>query len=73
MWIEVVGYIGMAFVLISFLFKDIKFVRIINIIGSLFTLVYGIMILAIPIIILDGSLLVINSVYLLKGGKHIER
>ncbi len=40
--IEVVGYLGCIFVLTSFLLKDIKWIRIINIVGAIFFIIYGI-------------------------------
>ena len=62
--IDIVGYIGMGFVLVSFLFKDIRWVRIVNMIGAVLSLVYGILSKTLPTALLNGSLFVINSIYL---------
>ena len=65
MWIEIIGYVGMGFVLLSFLMKNVKWIRIINLIGSALSLTYGILTITIPTAALNGSLLVINGVYLI--------
>ena len=64
MWVEVIGYVGMAFVLCSFLMKKVKWIRIINMIGAALSLTYGILTATIPTAALNGALIVINSVYL---------
>ncbi|RMG82511.1 MAG: uroporphyrinogen decarboxylase, partial [Bacteroidetes bacterium] len=40
---EIIGYLAMAGVLISFFMKDIKMLRIINTIGCGFFVIYGFM------------------------------
>ena len=64
-FVEVMGYVGMAIVLISFLMKEIVWVRIINIVGSSLCFTYGIMTSTIPTAGLNGSLVVINSAFLI--------
>lgn len=65
MWIEIIGYIGMALILCSFLFKKITIIRTVNAIGSIFSLTYGILTKTWPTAILNISLLTINSVYMI--------
>lgn len=71
--IDVIGYCGMGFVLLSFLMKDIKWVRIVNMIGACLSLIYGILTMTIPTAALNGTLLAINGgylvYYLIKGKK----
>ena len=62
-WVDVIGYVGMGFVLLSFLMKKIQWVRIINMIGAALSLTYGILTLTIPTAALNGSLLAINAVF----------
>lgn len=63
-WIEVIGYLGMALVLASFLMKDIKWVRTVNICGAILSAVYGILTNTWATSILNFSLIIINVIYL---------
>ena len=65
MWIEIIGYVGMALILCSFLFKKVTIIRIVNAIGSVFSLTYGILTRTWPTAILNISLLIINSIYII--------
>lgn len=38
---EIIGYIASTFILVSFLMKDIRTIRIINIFGAIFFVLYG--------------------------------
>ncbi|MEO9023325.1 MAG: hypothetical protein ABI237_18770 [Ginsengibacter sp.] len=62
----VIGYIASLFLAISLIVNnDLKF-RWINALGCLFFIVYGVMIHAIPIVLTNAFLLVINIYYLIK-------
>lgn len=61
---ELFGLLGSIFVLISFLIDDIKKVRIINIIGALLFIIYGILINAFSTWFLNGALILIHLYYL---------
>lgn len=65
-FIEIIGYLGMALVLCSFLMKDIKWVRIINICGAILSAIYGILTLTIPTAVLNGCLLIINFAFVIS-------
>lgn len=64
MWIEIIGYMGMGFILISFLMKKIHIIRIVNMIGAVLSLTYGILTFTIPTAVLNGALLIVNGIYL---------
>ena len=68
-WFEVIGIAGTLFVLLSFLMKDIKTVRTINIVGALLFVIYGILAGAFSTWLLNGILVLVHIVYLLKGSK----
>lgn len=68
-WFEAIGIAGTLFVLLSFLMKDIRKVRIINIVGAVLFVVYGLLIGALSTWLLNGILIIIHIVYLLKGNK----
>lgn len=70
--LELIGYIGSAFVLISFLMATVIKLRIINSIGSLISVAYGFFIHAYPTVVMNACLLIINIVYLVKLFRHKE-
>lgn len=63
---EPIGMIATLFVLLSFLVNDIKYVRIINIAGAAFFVVYGILIGAFSTWLLNALLIVIHLFYLVR-------
>ena len=67
---ELIGYFASLGVLVSFFMKDIRRLRIINTIGCLLFVAYGIMLqYSIPIIITNVAITVVNMYYLLKTKK----
>ncbi|TYA86796.1 uroporphyrinogen decarboxylase [Seonamhaeicola marinus] len=68
---EWIGYVAMATVLLSFLMKSVTKLRLVNLLGCLFFVVYGILLTPIskPIIITNTAILCINIYYLLKKVK----
>lgn len=69
---EIIGYIASFGVLLSFLMKNIRTLRIINTIACSIFILYGIMLsYSIPIIITNGAIVIINLYYLLyRERKH---
>ena len=66
-WSEYVGYLASAFVVASFLLKDIKTIRTINLLGSICFVIYGIYSgMLWPIIIPNGILAVIQIYNIVK-------
>lgn len=65
--VEWVGYAAMATVLISFLMKSVNKLRIVNSLGCLLFVFYGILLdpLSKPIIITNTAIFCINLYYLL--------
>ena len=63
---EIIGLLGTLFVLLSFLMKDLKKVRIINIIGAILFVIYGILINAYSTWILNGVLIIIHIIFLVR-------
>lgn len=73
--IEIVGLIAALFVLISFLTSREKNIRVINIVAALIFVVYGILIGALSVWILNGALFFIHiyKLYKLnKQNKHLK-
>lgn len=61
---EIIGYLGSLMVLISFTMKDIKTLRYFNSFGCVLFVVYGSLLLSIPIIVTNVTILFVNFYYL---------
>lgn len=69
MIVELIGILATLIVLLSFLFNKMKTIRIINIIGCICFIVYGILINSFSVYMLNGILLIIHIIKLIKGNK----
>jgi membrane-bound ClpP family serine protease len=65
-WLEIFGYIGTALVLVSFLMHDIKWLRAVIMAGGAISLIYAIIMNTMPVVVLNGSLILINGVQLAR-------
>ena len=65
-WVEWLGYIASLLVLLSMLMNSILKLRVVNLIGSSLFAVYGLIINAIPVFIVNGTIALINVYYLVK-------
>lgn len=63
---EILGYVGTALVLLSFLMTDLKWLRIFNMCGGFLSLVYAIYTNTMPVVVLNGSLITINGIQLIR-------
>ncbi|WP_372793187.1 uroporphyrinogen decarboxylase [Lutibacter sp.] len=67
---EWVGYIASIVLIISFMMKNVNTLRIVNSVGALLFVVYGIMLTTSwPIIITNSFILALNTYYLTKKDK----
>jgi len=67
---EIIGMVGSGLVVTSFLFDNQKAIRIVNAIGGLFLIAYGILINSASNIVLNSTLTVIHLVKLYKMRKE---
>lgn len=58
--VELLGYVATFFVAISFLFKSIIHLRIVNSIGAFLFAIYGLIIVSYPVALLNSFLLCVN-------------
>ena len=65
-YIEWIGYLASLIVLVSLLMSSVKKLRWINLIGSLTFAVYGILIDALPVAIMNAGIVCINIYYLVQ-------
>jgi hypothetical protein len=70
--IEILGNVATCFVLLSFLMRRVTVIRIINIIGSAGFIVYGVLLGALSVWILNSALIAIHIFYLIfvRGEKR---
>lgn len=61
-----VGYLAMAILLISFLMKNIRTLRLVNSVGGLLFVAYGFLLdpISLPIIITNSAIVCINMYFL---------
>jgi hypothetical protein len=67
---EYIGYVASGIVLLSFLMRKMFFLRIVNTVGCVFFIVYGMMLGSIPIILTNTAIVLINVYYLTKRNKQ---
>ncbi len=68
--LEIFGYMGTALVVLSMLMTSVVRLRVLNICGSVISLIYAFLGGAFPIVALNGSLIVINAWQLLRMRKN---
>ena len=69
-WVEIIGLLGTVFVLISFFMKNVKKIRCVNIVGAILFVIYGAIINAVATWVLNGVLVIIHVVFLIKDNQN---
>ena len=59
-WVELIGYLGMLLIVIAFLCKNVKLLRILDSIGAFLCFIYGILTRTTPTAILNIIIVTIN-------------
>ena len=70
---DIFGYIGTVVVLYSFTIENIYRLRLINSIGSMFWIVYGLGIMAGPTIVVNACVLMIHIYWFIKHKKEWQK
>lgn len=66
-YVEIIGYLASLFVLMSFVMKDIIKLRLVNIVGCGFFVLYGFLLqTSWPIIITNSAIIIVHIYYLTK-------
>lgn len=63
---ELFGYTGTALILLSMMMTSVVKLRIVNMIGSLISAIYGIVCNTWPVVFLNLGLIIINAVQLVR-------
>ena len=72
-FIEIFGYIGTALVLISMAMTSVVKLRVVNMCGSLISMIYAIIVSTWPVVFLNLGLIIINSIQLIRMKMESER
>lgn len=73
LYVEIFGYVGTLLVFISMTMSSMKKLRILNILGSIITVIYSVIISAYPIVFLNLGLSLVNLYKLFSEGKKGEK
>ena len=65
-YLEIFGYIGTALVLLSMMMTSVRRLRLLNMAGSVISLIYALSVNALPVAVLNLGLTVINLVQLIR-------
>lgn len=69
-WLEIIGYAGTALILVSMMMTSVRWLRWLNLLGSVLTMFYAGMNGTMPVFLLNLSLTVINGVHLYRLRKE---
>lgn len=69
LWKELIGYLGMAFIVLSFSFKNIRTLRTLNLIGAVACLIYGLVTQTPATAALNAFCIIINITQLIKQSR----
>lgn len=61
---EIIGYLASGIVLLSFMMKDMKMLRWVNIVGCALFIIWGILIQKFPVVLTNGGIVLVNLYYL---------
>ncbi len=71
---EIIGYVAMTFLVVSFIPKQIRKVRMINLIACVIFIAYGVMLgMKWPIVISNGLVGIIQMYHLFLAKKPVKR
>ena len=67
--LDIIAYIGSAFILVSFMLKDQIKLRILNSLGASIFIYYSISKGDYPVIFINSSIVIINAIYIIRNTK----
>jgi len=68
-YVEIIGYVGSVLVAVSLTMKNIYYLRIINLIGALAFSIYGFFVGAIPVLVVNAFIAVVDLYYIMESKK----
>ena len=70
-YVDLIGYAASLFVLLSFVMKRMTVLRLVNIVGCSFFILYGFLLpeISLPIVITNIAIVCVNVLYLARAGR----
>ena len=68
-YIEIIGYVGSVLVAVSLTMKNIYYLRIINLVGAIAFTIYGFLVGALPVLIVNAFITVVDIYYIWESKK----
>lgn len=68
-FLEIIGYTGSALVLLSMAMTSVTKLRRLNMLGSLVSMIYALLIHTYPVVFLNLGMIVINAIQLIRAKK----
>ena len=72
-WQELIGYLGMIFIVVSFLMKKVTLLRFLNVIGGALSCIYGLLTKTYPTMALNLILVCINFSFPVRYYIHAKK
>lgn len=69
---EIIGYTGTALILVSMMMTSVAWLRILNMSGSVFSMIYGALCGTWPVFLLNICMIIINLIQLIRLKKKKE-
>lgn len=69
--IEILGYVAMVLVAGSFLLKDVVKLRLVNSVGAVCFVIYGLLIGSVPVAGLNIFVVCVNAYYIMKSRQTV--
>lgn len=69
LYLDLFGYLGTALIFLSMMMTNMVKLRLVNMAGSLISMIYAILTQAWPVVVLNGGLILINTVQLIRAHK----
>ena len=67
--IEILGIVASLFIIAAFMFKDVRIIRLLDAVGAILYIIYGVLIHSFSNVLLNGFLVAIQIYHLYKLSK----
>lgn len=72
-YLELFGYLGTALVLMSMMMTSLTKLRIVNMAGSVVSMLYAVLVNTWPVVLLNAGMILINALQLLRLARKAKK
>ena len=72
-YLELFGYLGTALVLLSMMMTSLTKLRIVNMAGSVVSMIYAMLVNTWPVVLLNAGMIIINALQLLRLARKAKK